>query len=73
MSSGLSRPEALWGFCTECELWRCSDTWFRTGAHRPACPRCGAEPALIETVRDGRATVLLVLDLPPGSELPLLS
>jgi hypothetical protein len=33
----------------------------------------GGPPNPLEQVIDGRGVVTLVLDLPPGSELPLLS
>jgi hypothetical protein len=60
--------ELLWGFCERCELWRLE----RWGA--PAvCPFCGGEPHPIERMEDGVARVALTLELPPGSELPLLS
>ena len=62
----------LWGFCERCELWRLSDEWFMSSACA-SCPVCGGEPQPIERLEDGVARLELVLDLPPGSELPLLA
>lgn len=59
--------DGAWGFCERCELWQLAD-WRRP----PACPVCGAEPRPLEEIVDGVGRVSLVLDLPPGSELPLL-
>lgn len=57
-----------WGFCDGCSLWRLED-W----GEPPACPSCGAAPDPLERIVDGVGTVSLVLELPPGSELPLLA
>lgn len=56
-----------WGFCERCELWRLEE-W---GAP-PHCPVCGGEPRPLERIEGGIGRTSLVLDLPPGSELPLL-
>jgi hypothetical protein len=56
-----------WGFCERCELWRLEE-W----GEPPACPVCGAVPRPLEQLVDGVGRTELVLDLPPGSELPLL-
>ena len=57
-----------WGFCATCELWRL-ERW----GDPAACPRCGGAPDPLERVVDGVGRVRLSLELPPGSELPLLS
>jgi hypothetical protein len=57
-----------WGFCDTCELWR-----FEEWGEPPACPYCGGAPDPLEHVEGGVARVKLSLELPPGSELPLLS
>lgn len=60
----------LWGFCEPCENWLCSSEW-HAGAE-PACPTCGASPALLER-RDGlRGHVMLMLRLPPGAVEPAI-
>jgi hypothetical protein len=64
--------EAIWGFCENCERWRLSDGWRRAdGAAK--CPVCDTPAALIETVEGGVGRISLVLELPPGAEMPLLS
>jgi hypothetical protein len=60
-----------WGFCADCELWRYAADWFDTG--QPACPVCGASPAALESIEGGVARVQLLLELPPGTSLPLLT
>lgn len=60
--------DLVWGFCAECELWRLE----RWGAPA-ACPRCGGAPDPLERLENGVGRVRLTLELPPGSELPLLS
>jgi hypothetical protein len=57
-----------WGFCEACELWRL-EQW----GEPAACPWCGAAPNPVEQVENGIGRVQLSLELPPGSELPLLS
>jgi hypothetical protein len=57
-----------WGFCEQCELWRLEE-W----GDPASCPWCGAAPDPIERFEDGVARLSLSLELPPGSELPLLS
>jgi hypothetical protein len=57
-----------WGFCEACELWRL-EHW----GEPAACPWCGAAPNPVEQVENGIGRVQLSLELPPGSELPLLS
>lgn len=61
-------PPPLWGFCPGCERWRLSDAW----GDPAACPGCGAAPSPLEQWADGAGRILLVLDLPPGADLPLL-
>jgi hypothetical protein len=51
-----------------CELWR-----FEEWGDPAACPACGGAPDPLEQVEGGVARVKLSLELPPGSELPLLS
>jgi hypothetical protein len=65
MSCG-ERPR--WGFCENCERWQLSVGW----GDPAACPECGAPPRLLESWSGGAARVTLVLDLPPGGDLPLL-
>ena len=60
--------DVRWGFCVTCELWR-----FEEWGEPAACPRCGRAPDPLERFEDGVARVNLSLELPPGSELPLLS
>jgi hypothetical protein len=60
--------QARWGFCGTCELWRLSDGW----GDPPACPECGARPAPLERWAGGAYRLELALDLPPGTDLPLL-
>lgn len=62
-----ARPP-VWGFCEVCGRWRLSDRW----GVPPACPRCGAAPDPLERWSDGAGRVELVLDLPPGADLPML-
>lgn len=57
-----------WGFCERCELWRLEE-WGRP----PACPECGGAPDPLERIVDGVGYLSLSLELPPGSELPLLA
>jgi hypothetical protein len=57
-----------WGFCGECEQWRLSADW----GDPPACPVCGARPGPVERWADGAYRLELTLDLPPGTDLPLL-
>ncbi len=64
----MSQP-AVWGFCPGCELWQLSAAW----GEPPACPQCGTPPSPLEQWADGTGHVLLVLDLPPGSGLPILT
>jgi hypothetical protein len=59
---------SLWGFCESCALWRLSDAW----GEPAACPECGVPPDPLERWADGAGYVSLLLDLPPGSELPIL-
>jgi hypothetical protein len=59
----------VWGFCETCELWQLSADW----GEPAACPRCGTPPSPLEQWADGTGHVLLVLDLPPGSGLPILT
>ena len=61
-----ARP--LWGFCGTCERWQLSAAW----GEPAACPDCGATPSPLERWADGTGHVTLVLDLPPGGDLPLL-
>ena len=60
--------DLVWGFCARCELWRLE----RWGAPA-ACPQCGGVPDPLERLENGVGRVELTLELPPGSELPLLS
>jgi len=60
--------QARWGFCGRCELWRLSDGW----GDPPACPVCGTRPVPIEHWAGGAYRLELELDLPPGTDLPLL-
>lgn len=56
------------GFCELCELWRLEE-W-----GEPArCPACGCAPDPLERIVEGVGHVSLALELPPGSELPLLA
>lgn len=64
---------ALWGFCASCELWRFSAQWTRAGVGEPACPVCGSPPSALEVLDDGVARIHLVLELPPGGDIPFLS
>ena len=64
---------ALWGFCASCELWRFSSQWTPAGADGPACPVCGSPPSALEVLEDGVARVDLMLELPPGGDIPFLS
>ena len=64
---------ALWGFCASCELWRCSTRWTRAGTDEPACPVCGSAPSALEVLDDGVARVHLLLELPPGGDIPFLT
>jgi hypothetical protein len=57
-----------WGFCETCERWLLEE-W----GEPPACPACGGSPDPLEQLVDGVGRVSLSLELPPGSELPLLS
>ena len=57
------------GFCPGCERWLLSSAW----GDPPACPGCGTAPDPLEQWASGTGRTLLVLDLPPGGELPLLS
>ncbi len=60
-----------WGFCPDCSLWRYADWDARTAT--PSCPVCAAAPSPIETIGDdGVGRLVLVLELPPGADLPLL-
>ncbi len=59
---------ARWGFCPGCERWQLTAGW----GDPPACPACGSPPDPLERWADGTGRVLLVLDLPPGGDLPLL-
>jgi hypothetical protein len=59
---------ARWGFCERCERWRLSSGW----GEPAACPECGAPPRPLESWSGGAGRVRLVLDLPPGGDLPLL-
>ena len=64
--------DELWGYCSLCERWRLSDRWFDGDPLRPACPVCGDEPSPLEHIENGRGRIVLVLELPPGADLPLL-
>ena len=64
--------QAIWGFCDRCERWRFSADWLRASGGAK-CPVCDARPALIEKVEGGVARISLVLELPPGAEMPLLA
>jgi hypothetical protein len=64
--------QAIWGFCEPCERWRLSRGWLRSSG-RARCPVCDTPAALIEKVEGGVARVRLVLELPPGAEMPLLA
>lgn len=57
-----------WGYCEDCERWRLSAGW----GDPAACPECGALPRPLESWSGGAGRVTLVLDLPPGGDLPLL-
>ena len=65
--------DALWGFCAPCELWRFSSQWMLGGTTEPACPVCGSPPSALEVLNDGVARVQLLLELPPGGDIPFLS
>ncbi len=56
------------GVCEDCERWQFSAGW----GNPAACPACGAPPCPLESWSGGTARITLVLDLPPGGELPLL-
>lgn len=62
------RPQPVWGFCERCERWRLSAAW----GEPAACPECGAPPHPLERWADGAGRISLVLDVPPGAELPVL-
>lgn len=66
--SGPSAAPPLWGFCAGCERWLLSELWGTPAA----CPACGAAPDPLERWENGTGRVSLVLDLPPGTDLPLL-
>jgi hypothetical protein len=57
-----------WGFCERCELWR-----FEEWGEPARCPTCAGAPDPLESVENGIGRTALSLELPPGSELPLLS
>lgn len=65
-------PEARWGFCSGCARWRYSDEWLTTTASRPSCPVCGTEPSPLEELEDGKGRIVLMVELPPGTDFPLL-
>lgn len=78
MTAVLSRvddePSALWGFCPTCELWRFSTQWIGTGSNAAAsCPVCGSGPSALEVLEGGVARVHLMLELPPGGDIPFLT
>ena len=52
----------LWGFCGPCERWRHADTW----GEPPACPVCGARPALIERLEGDHTVLSLELEVAVG-------
>lgn len=62
-----------WGFCGACARWRYSDRWFAEDASRSACPVCGDTPSSLEVIENGKGRILLVLELPPGGDLPDLT
>jgi hypothetical protein len=64
--TGPGRP--LWGFCETCERWQFSAAW----GEPAACPDCGTAPRPLERWADGAGRIMLMLDLPPGGDLPLL-
>jgi hypothetical protein len=64
---------ALWGFCPSCELWRYSTEWLAAGSDEPACPVCRSAPTALEVLDNGVARVHLILELPPGGDIPLLT
>lgn len=57
-----------WGYCARCERWRLSDAW----GEPAACPACGADPDPLEQWQAGTGRTTLLLELPPGTDLPLL-
>lgn len=59
---------ALWGFCPACERWRHSGGW----GQPPRCPACGAAPDPMERWVAGTGRIEIVLELPPGADLPML-
>lgn len=73
LSARRNDGNALWGFCASCELWRFSSQWTPAGSDEPACPVCGSPPSALEVVDDGVARVHLLLELPPGGDIPFLS
>ena len=77
MTTVLSRigdeDSALWGFCPTCDLWRFSTEWTGAGSDEAACPVCGSAPSALEVLDDGVARVHLMLELPPGGDIPFLT
>ncbi len=59
---------ARWGFCPGCEHWRLTGAW----GEPPRCPDCGTAPDPLEQWSGGTGRIRLVLELPPGGDLPLL-
>ncbi|MBO0775022.1 MAG: hypothetical protein J2P34_01805 [Actinobacteria bacterium] len=65
---GSGGDRQLWGFCPGCDRWRLSGAW----GDPAACPVCGTPPDPLEQWSGRTGRVLLLLDLPPGTDLPLL-
>lgn len=61
-----------WGYCASCERWRYAD-W----NDPPSCPVCSEAPDPLEQLDNGIARLVgrttLLLELPPGAELPILT
>jgi len=56
--------DSRWGYCADCERWRYSSDWFRSG--EPACPVCSAVPWVVEQMDGDRLTTRMDLEVAVG-------